>query len=156
MACNQLQINIEIGAISCMLPVMLFEHRKTLAHTCREYLTCLCSTYESFPRRSVVQHFEHGNAFEIRNGEMFNFYLGLPHVIMMYNSITITVGIFQHFHDSYWSAALLMEYILGSQGNQKHFVLVKYHRCYSLVTLQCFSCSTLCLSYGKGYVLPLT
>ena len=45
-------------------------------------------------RRSAVQHFEHGNAFELRNGKIFDFYLGLPHVIMMYNSITMIVGIF--------------------------------------------------------------
>ena len=52
---------------------------------------------------------------------MFDFYLGLPHAIMMHNFITMIVGIFYHFHDSYWSAALLMEYILGSQGNQDDF-----------------------------------
>ena len=29
----------------------------------------------------VLEHFKCGNAIEIRNGIMFDFYLGLPHVI---------------------------------------------------------------------------
>ena len=31
-------------------------------------------------RNSVLQHFESGNAIEIRNGIMFDFYSGLPHI----------------------------------------------------------------------------
>ena len=30
---------------------------------------------------SVLERFERGNAMEIRNGIMFDFYLGLPHVL---------------------------------------------------------------------------
>ena len=30
---------------------------------------------------SALQHFKHSNAIEIRNGIMFDFYLGLPHVL---------------------------------------------------------------------------
>ena len=29
--------------------------------------------------RSVLQHFKHSNAVEVRNGIMFDFYPGLPH-----------------------------------------------------------------------------
>ena len=29
---------------------------------------------------STLEHFEHSNASEIRNGIMFDFYLGLPHM----------------------------------------------------------------------------
>ena len=32
-------------------------------------------------RHSVLEHFERGNAIEIRNGIMFDFYPGLLHVI---------------------------------------------------------------------------
>jgi len=32
---------------------------------------------------SALQHFEHGNAIEIRNGVMFDFYPGLPHMLYL-------------------------------------------------------------------------
>ena len=34
----------------------------------------------TFNGRSALQRFERGNAIEIRNGIMFDFYLGLPHI----------------------------------------------------------------------------
>ena len=33
---------------------------------------------------SALQHFQHGRAVEIRNGIMFNFYLGLPQILHFY------------------------------------------------------------------------
>ena len=47
-------------------------------------------------RSSALQHFERGNAVEIRKGVMFNFYAGLPHVhlqcsIIFYQSIKATI-----------------------------------------------------------------
>ena len=41
------------------------------------HLACMILTRN---RSSVVQHFESGNAIEIRNGIMFDFYSGLPHI----------------------------------------------------------------------------
>ena len=32
---------------------------------------------------SALQRFEHGNAFEIRNRIMFDFYPGLPHILVV-------------------------------------------------------------------------
>ena len=32
---------------------------------------------------TALQRFEHGNTVEIRDGIMFDFYLGLPHVIIV-------------------------------------------------------------------------
>ena len=32
-------------------------------------------------RCSMLEHFEHSNASEIRNGIMFDFYPGLPHIV---------------------------------------------------------------------------
>ena len=44
-----------------------------------EYLISLCSTYEL--HRFTLQCLEHGNTVEIHNGIMFDFYMGLPHMI---------------------------------------------------------------------------
>ena len=44
-----------------------------------EYLISLHSAYEAGD--TVLQWFERGNAFERRNGIMFDFYLELPHIL---------------------------------------------------------------------------
>ena len=44
-----------------------------------EYLISLCSAYEL--HRFTLQCLEHGNTVEIHNGIMFDFYMGLPHMI---------------------------------------------------------------------------
>ena len=42
----------------------------------------------------VLQHFERGNAIEIRNGIMFDFYPGLPHIgILESDYISMTTEI---------------------------------------------------------------
>ena len=46
--------------------------------------TCTCTNTDSLRKcapngTSMLQRFEHGNMIEIRNGIMFDFYLGLPH-----------------------------------------------------------------------------
>ena len=40
---------------------------------------------------SVLQHFEHGNAIEIRNEIMFDFYPGLPRDLTLENLITYLI-----------------------------------------------------------------
>ena len=35
---------------------------------------------------SMLEHFEHSDATEIRNGIMFDFYTGLPHIYHIINS----------------------------------------------------------------------
>ena len=37
---------------------------------------------------SALEHFEHSSAIEIRNGILFNFYPGLPHVYYRYAQST--------------------------------------------------------------------
>ena len=44
----------------------------------------------------ALEHFEHGNAIEIRNGIMFIFYPGLPHIQIDIGSI----GSANHIHAS--------------------------------------------------------
>ena len=39
---------------------------------------------------STLQHFEHGNALEIRNGIMFDFYPGLQHVRLLFEILSVS------------------------------------------------------------------
>ena len=46
-----------------------------------EHLISLCRTYEPvFNGSSALQRFKSGNVIEIRNGAMFDFYPGVPHM----------------------------------------------------------------------------
>ena len=42
---------------------------------------------------SVLQCFEHGNTVEIHNGIMFDFYLGLPHMLKAYFGIILNTEV---------------------------------------------------------------
>ena len=42
-------------------------------------------------RSSALQHFECSNAVEIRNGRMFDFYLGLPHIYMKLDLVQVSL-----------------------------------------------------------------
>jgi len=42
-------------------------------------------------RSSALQHFERSNAVEIRNGRMFDFYLGLPHIYMKLDLVQVSL-----------------------------------------------------------------
>ena len=59
----------------------------------------LCCVYE--PRNFVQQCFERGNAVELHNGKMFDFYLGLPHVTQPF--MNIIKEVFTH-----WSSKCLL------------------------------------------------
>ena len=41
---------------------------------------------------SALEHFKHGNAIKIRNGIMFDFYPGLPH---MYITVSPEKGVYE-------------------------------------------------------------
>ena len=46
------------------------------------YVYTVCMSH-ALSRSSALEHFERSNALEIRNGKMFDFYPGLPHMILL-------------------------------------------------------------------------
>ena len=59
----------------------------------------------------MLQRFERGNAIEIRNGIMFNFYPGLPHIVLATN-IAEDVKPFLNLLKMVGIAKVAMEYII--------------------------------------------
>ena len=66
---------------SAVLLLRAGAHRRSEAASMPDKST---SAYEPCTkcRSTTLQRFEHGNTVEIRNGILFDFYLGLPHIYM--------------------------------------------------------------------------
>ena len=60
---------------------------------------------------SALEHFEHSSAIEIRNGILFNFYPGLPHVYYRYAQSTDAICTTSIVHEARYVVCLLTTHI---------------------------------------------